>query len=105
MRSSERTFGRTSPADLERRACAFSSGAKSMPRHWASTRWRGLILPGPSGGMRRGGRGTMEGTREAEPQTEVDTNCTNFHEFVLIRAVRVFRKLDLTATFFEIQGL
>jgi hypothetical protein len=40
-----------------------------------------------------------------EPQIGGDTNCTNFHEFVLIRVIRVFRKLALSVTCFEIQGL
>ena len=42
---------------------------------------------------------------EAAPQTRVDTNRTNFHEFVLIRVIRVLRKLDLSPTCFEIQVL
>ena len=35
---------------------------------------------------------------------EVGTNCTNFHELVLSRVIRLFRKLDLSAASFEIQG-
>jgi hypothetical protein len=41
----------------------------------------------------RGPRGAFDLTNtpsEAEPQTSVDTNFTNFREFALIRVIRVF---------------
>src|SRR5437879_2630518 len=55
MRKSERTLGSTAFTDLARKACAFSSGARLIPRHWARMRSRDVILPGPRGGMWRGG--------------------------------------------------
>src|SRR5689334_16985627 len=43
-------------------------------------------------------------TNQAEPQTGVDTNYTDFHEF-RVGLCNSFRILDLSATSFEFRGL
>src|SRR5258706_10384070 len=55
MRIPESTLGRMALMVCTRVFFAFSRGARSMPRHCANTRWRGLDLGGPRGGLRRGG--------------------------------------------------
>src|SRR6266478_3990038 len=50
-----RTFGSVSATDFAVGARAVSNGPRSTPCHWAETRSRAERLPGPRGGMKRGG--------------------------------------------------
>src|SRR5438445_4021569 len=59
MRKSLSTAGSSALTGRARSFCAFYDGARSIPCHWPRTRWRVVILPGPKGGMWRGGKGSI----------------------------------------------